>query len=235
MKKRWIILGITTTLLIISGICYSCSFQKKDTAILNTFELNESGKDSETTSNAKEEILSFADSEAGDSKESLMEEKILIYAHVCGAVVNPGVYEAELGARVVDFIELAGGLTTEAAADYINQAKSVEDGQRIYVLSELELESLTLEQRIEGEEVTKNNAEEATKNNAEEASSSLININTAGLEELMSLSGIGQAKANSIIAYREKNGKFQTIENLMDIPGIKERLFQQISHMIVAN
>ncbi|MFT4142814.1 MAG: helix-hairpin-helix domain-containing protein, partial [Mobilitalea sp.] len=125
------------------------------------------------------------------------------------------------------FINLAGGLTKEAAADYINQAKSVEDGQRIYVMNKAELESLTLEQRIEGEEVTTSSTEETA--------TSLININTASFEELMSLSGIGQAKANSIIAYREKNGKFKTIENLMDIPGIKEGLFQQISHMIVAN
>ncbi len=230
MKKRWIVVGLTVTLLIISGICYSCAFQKQDTAVLNTLELKENGKVTETTSSENikdEDILPFIDSEAGDIKESLIEEKVSIYAHVCGAVVNPGVYEAEQGARVVDFIQLAGGLTKEAAADYINQAKSVEDGQRIYVMKESELENLTLEQRIEGEEVTRNNTKET--------SSVLININTASLEELMSLSGIGQAKANSIVAYREKNGKFQTIENLMDIPGIKEGLFQQISHMIVAN
>jgi competence protein ComEA len=230
MKKRWIVVGLTVTLLIISGICYSCAFQKQDTAVLNTLELKENGKVTETTSSENikdEDILPFIDSEAGDIKASLIEEKVSIYAHVCGAVVNPGVYEAEQGARVVDFIQLAGGLTKEAAADYINQAKSVEDGQRIYVMKESELENLTLEQRIEGEEVTRNNTKET--------SSVLININTASLEELMSLSGIGQAKANSIVAYREKNGKFQTIENLMDIPGIKEGLFQQISHMIVAN
>ncbi|MDF2842212.1 MAG: hypothetical protein K0R00_638 [Herbinix sp.] len=230
MKKRWIVVGLTVTLLIISGICYSCAFQKQDTAVLNTLELKENGKVTETTSSENikdEDILPFIDSEAGDIKASLIEEKVSIYAHVCGAVVNPGVYEAEQGARVVDFIQLAGGLTKEAAADYINQAKSVEDGQRIYVMKESELENLTLEQRIEGEEVTRNNTKET--------SSVLININTASVEELMSLSGIGQAKANSIVAYREKNGKFQTIENLMDIPGIKEGLFQQISHMIVAN
>ncbi len=230
MKKRWIVVGLTVTLLIISGICYSCAFQKQDTAVLNTLELKENGKVTETTSSENikdEDILPFIDSEVGDIKASLIEEKVSIYAHVCGAVVNPGVYEAEQGARVVDFIQLAGGLTKEAAADYINQAKSVEDGQRIYVMKESELENLTLEQRIEGEEVTRNNTKET--------SSVLININTASVEELMSLSGIGQAKANSIVAYREKNGKFQTIENLMDIPGIKEGLFQQISHMIVAN
>lgn len=230
MKKRWIVLGLTVTLLIVSGICYSCAFQRQDAAVLNTLELKENWKSIETTSNEKvkgEDILPFADSEVGNIKGSLIEEKVSIYAHVCGAVVNPGVYEAEQGARVVDFIQLAGGLTKEAAADYINQAKSVEDGQRIYVMNVSELENLTLEQRIEGEEVTSSNTKET--------SSVLININTASLEELMSLSGIGQAKANSIVAYREKNGKFQTIESLMDIPGIKEGLFQQISHMIVAN
>ncbi len=230
MKKRWIVLGLTVTFLIISGICYSCAFQKQDTSVLNTLELEENGKLIEKTPNEKvkeQDILPSINSEVGDIEESLIEEKVSIYAHVCGAVVNPGVYEAEPGARVVDFIRLAGGLTKEAAADYINQAKSVEDGQRIYVMNISELENLTLEQRIEGEEVTRNNTKET--------SSVLININTASLEELMSLSGIGQAKANSIVAYREKNGKFQTIENLMDIPGIKEGLFQQISHMIVAN
>lgn len=230
MKKRWIVLGLSVTLLLISGICYSCTFQTKDSAVLDTLDLNEDGKETEVTSITniqKGEVLINKDSNVESIKETVIEEIDLIYAHVCGAVVNPGVYEAETGARVVDFINLAGGLTKEAAADYINQAKSVEDGQRIYVMSESELESLTMEQRIEGEEITSTNTKETT--------SSLININTASLEELMSLSGIGQAKANSIIAYREKNGKFQTIENLMDIPGIKQGLFQQISHMIVAN
>ncbi|MFT4145519.1 MAG: SLBB domain-containing protein, partial [Mobilitalea sp.] len=127
MKKRWIVLGLSVTFLLISGICYSCAFQKKDTAVLSTLELKDGGTDTEAAQNANVEnknMLSPTVSKEENKEASQNKDKVFLYAHVCGAVVNPGVYKAEFGARVVDFINLAGGLTKEAAADYINQAKS---------------------------------------------------------------------------------------------------------------
>lgn len=136
-----------------------------------------------------------------------------VYVYVCGAVNAPGVYELKEGARVFEAIQLAGGLTEAAAADAVNQARIVTDGEQIRVPTVEEAQSRGA--GVAGE-VT-----EGTENNK-------ININTAGKEELMTLTGIGEAKAESIMDYREKNGSFTSIEELMQIEGIKEGVFNKI-------
>ena len=140
------------------------------------------------------------------------------YIHLCGAVRKPAVYRVGAGARLVDVIALAEGLTEAAAGDYINQAMLVADGQRIYIPTKDELKGLSPEEFIVGEVAIK---EEETKQR-------LVNINRAGAGELMELPGIGEAKAESIIAYRNANGAFTALEELMQVPGIKEGLFGQI-------
>ena len=136
-----------------------------------------------------------------------------VYVYVCGAVNAPGVYELKEGARVFEAIQLAGGLTEAAAADAVNQARIVTDGEQIRVPTVEEAQSRGA--GVAGE-VT-----EGTENNK-------ININTAGKEELMTLTGIGEAKAESIMDYREKNGSFKSVEELMQIEGIKEGVFNKI-------
>lgn len=136
-----------------------------------------------------------------------------VYVYVCGAVNAPGVYELKEGARVFEAIQLAGGLTEAAAADAVNQARIVTDGEQIRVPTVEEAQNQGA--GVAGE-VT-----EGTENNK-------ININTAGKEELMTLTGIGEAKAESIMDYREKNGSFTSIEELMQIEGIKEGVFNKI-------
>lgn len=136
-----------------------------------------------------------------------------VYVYVCGAVNAPGVYELKEGARVFEAIQLAGGLTEAAAADAVNQARIVTDGEQIRVPTVEEAQNQGA--GVAGE-VT-----EGTENNK-------ININTAGKEELMMLTGIGEAKAESIMDYREKNGSFTSIEELMQIEGIKEGVFNKI-------
>lgn len=136
-----------------------------------------------------------------------------VYVYVCGAVNAPGVYELKEGARVFEAIQLAGGLTEAAAADAVNQARVVTDGEQIRVPTVEEAQNQGA--GVAGE-VT-----EGTENNK-------ININTAGKEELMMLTGIGEAKAESIMDYREKNGSFTSIEELMQIEGIKEGVFNKI-------
>lgn len=136
-----------------------------------------------------------------------------VYVYVCGAVNAPGVYELKEGARVFEAIQLAGGLTEAAAADAVNQARIVTDGEQIRVPTVEEAQNQGA--GVAGE-VT-----EGTENNK-------ININTAGKEELMTLTGIGEAKAESIMDYREKNGSFKSVEELMQIEGIKEGVFNKI-------
>ena len=137
-----------------------------------------------------------------------------IYVYVCGAVANPGVYKTEEDARVYQVIQMAGGILPEGAKDYVNQAAAVMDGEQLYVpfQSEVETSGTNLETQQEGE--------------------SGVNINTAGLEELMTLPGIGESKAQAIIQYREEHGAFQNIEELTNISGIKSGVYEKIKELV---
>lgn len=141
--------------------------------------------------------------------------------YVCGAVLCPGVYELSEDARVIAAIEAAGGFSAEAAADYLNLARVVLDGEKIEVPT---LEEVSL--GLVG--VSKDNV--AGSSPSEEVLS--ININTATKEELMELPGIGESRALSIIAYREENGEFGSIEEIMLVSGIKEGAFAKLKAYI---
>lgn len=137
----------------------------------------------------------------------------MIYVQVSGAVVSPGVYELPAGSRVFEAIDQADGLTAEADAGQMNQAEILSDGQMIYV-------------RKQGEEVLETPVQQED---------GKVSLNTATEEQLMTLPGIGQAKAESIIAWREENGGFTRIEDLMKIEGIKEGVFSKIKDSIKVN
>ncbi len=135
-----------------------------------------------------------------------------VFVYVCGEVEKPGVYELQEGDRVVDAVEAAGGMTGEASDTWLNLAELISDGQKIEVPS-----------REQAEELAKVREEEE---------SGLVNLNTASEEELMTLTGIGEAKAREILNYREEHGGFQKPEELMEIPGIKEGVFLKIKDQI---
>ena len=155
--------------------------------------------------------------EDGSSSTQGTAEQKKAFVYVCGAVNDPGVYEVESDSRVFEAIALAGGVTAEAVPELIDQARVVTDGERIYVPNREEAENGGTEGL--GTEVTGiSDGNEKGK----------ININTAGKDELMELTGIGEAKAESILRYREEHGGFQSIEELMQIEGIKEGVFNKI-------
>lgn len=149
------------------------------------------------------------------------EVKDTAYVYVCGAVNAPGVYELASGARVYEAIALAGGVQEGAAAEALNQASVITDGERIYIPTQEELEKGIVDGQTP--EVTGTDNKDEGK----------ININTASKEELKSLPGIGDAKADSIISYRDANGGFQVIEDMMKIEGIKEGVFNKIKDKII--
>lgn len=144
-------------------------------------------------------------------------EKVVVY--VCGAVVSPGVYELESTDIKEKALEMAGGFTEGAAINYVNLAEPVEAGEKIYFPYESELEAGVFLEDV----------------NILEEEFDKININTATKDELMTLSGIGESKAEDIITYREEHGGFKNIEEIMNINGIKEGVYNKIKDSIVVN
>ena len=159
-------------------------------------------------------VSSMEETPASDSLKAPEEPSRICYVHICGEVVSPGVYELEEGSRVFQAVAEAGGFTENAAADTLNMAEQVKDGMKIQVPDQEEAKRL-LDQ-----------ATSALENIPE--GSHKVNLNTAGKEELMTLRGVGEAKADDIIRYRESHGGFQKIEDIMKISGIKEAAFQKI-------
>jgi competence protein ComEA len=171
---------------------------------------------------------------ADDSRKELeLEEQVNhspVFVHVCGAVKQPGVYELTGNKRVFEAVELAGGLSEDAAVSYINLARVVEDGERLYVPSQEEIDRLKdggLDINLFLEEA------QNTGSNSTSESSGKVNINLAGLDELMTLSGIGPSKARSIMDYREQQGGFNTIEELMNVSGIGVSTFEKIRDFVI--
>ena len=143
------------------------------------------------------------------TNEVVKEEKIKI--HILGEVNSPGIIELNAGSRVSDAIEIAGGATEQADISKINLAYILSDGEKIYIPN-----------------INEKNVEE-TEFNTE---ISKININTASLEKLQSLNGVGKSTAQKIIDYRNKNGKFAKIEDIMNVSGIGESKFESIKDNI---
>ena len=140
-----------------------------------------------------------------------------IKVDVTGAVASPGVVELEPDARVIDAIEAAGGQTAEADISSINRAAKLIDGEKVHV------------PRI-GE--TPSDAAAVGGGEAEPASGGLVNINTAGLEELDELPGVGPSTAQAIIDEREQGGPFTSIEDIMRVSGIGEKKFEKLKTSI---
>ena len=144
-------------------------------------------------------------------------QETVIFVDIKGAVKNPGVYQMKVGDRVKDALDAAGGLTEEADSQKVNLAKRLED-QMVIVVPKVGEEA----EEIPAGETRK----EATKDGK-------VNINTATVEELKTLKGVGEKKAEAIIEYRKKNGSFQTKEDLMKVRGIGKKLFESFQERIV--
>lgn len=170
-----------------------------------------------------EEAAPNTDGEAGSGDPTdgnARSSASMIYVQVAGAVHKPGVYELPEGSRVFQALELAGGVTADAQLKSLNQAAPVSDGEMIWVMT---VEEAAVQPVQEGEASGNGSAREDGK----------VNLNTATKEELMELPGIGAAKAASILAFRETNGGFTKIEDLMKIEGIKEGVFSKIKDYVI--
>ncbi|MBE0669510.1 MAG: ComEA family DNA-binding protein [Anaerolineales bacterium] len=156
--------------------------------------------------------------------------KVPVAVHVIGAVPRPGLYEFAEGARVQDAIDAAGGLLASANVDAVNLAALLTDGQQLNI--PYKDGEAPAEAPAEPELPSSSNSEDENSSNS--ANTDLININTASLEELDSLPGIGPTIAQRIIDYRTENGPFTTIDEIMDVPGVGPSTFDEIKDLITA-
>lgn len=185
-------------------------------------------------------------------KEKQKNSNKTIFVDVKGAVNKPGVYELETGKRVMDAINLAGGITKDANTININLSKKVTDEMYIIVYTAKEIYNY---KKSNGDTnnivcasnecdcpdsnndacIKKENSKSNT-NNVKDKTDKKINgkvsINTASKEELMTLSGIGEAKANKIIEYRQTNGNFNSLEDIKNVSGIGDALYNKIKDNI---
>lgn len=193
----------------LAAIAFAGCGGKKETIILE--------EDSTTALTAQN-----AEDQAAEPLPAQKETTVVLYVHVCGAVEREGVYALGEEARIADAVVSAGGAKEDADTAAINLAERVSDGMKVYVPFAHETEGLAKGSYAAG----------ATGSFAD-AGSGKININTATAEELKRLNGIGERYAALIIAYREANGAFSSIEDIKKVHGIGEKTFAKIQDMII--
>lgn len=215
---------IILILIVISGFLYSCGRENEDSEIFIEEVSGDSsgqgadgnGFEGNVSSDGIDESFETNANGLGNSSGNLEDTRKYICVHITGYVANPGVYHIAEGARIYEVVQLAGGFLPEADESYLNLASVVFDGQKLQVLSKEEAAT----------------AKPFVSQTESETGAKLININAASKEELMQLPGIGESRALSIIAYREKNGAFNDIKDIMNISGIKEAAFEKIKDYI---
>lgn len=211
MQHNKIIVYVAAALCVILsvGMFFIFSGEKKSSkAISYNSETSDFGQNTDASYDA-----------GGDTEDDILstnEEQNKICVFVCGAVANPGVYYVTPGSRIHESVELAGGLLPDANKDYVNQAETVSDGQQVYI-------------PYEGETVPVKTGDST------DGDSGPVNINTADIEKLMTLPGIGASRAEDIIAYREEHGGFSSCEDIMNVSGIKEAAYSRIKDKICVN
>ena len=234
------ILGVLLIIIFISGLSLKCYLKS-----------NEKNIKKEKTTNIK------LTSEIKESEE----KKEKVFVDIKGAIKKPGVYEMDNDKKIIDVVTEAGGLTNEADTTYINLAKKITNEMVILIYTKDQIKESKKKETfsIINEEtcicpVIKNDAciTETTKSNKTTTSqsksstnskpnsndntstntSTKVNINTASLEELQTLAGIGESKAKSIMAYREENGNYNSPEEILNVSGIGESIYEKIKDNI---
>ena len=217
--------------ILFTGIfCIISACSSKETALLKEDELvwesgdaadGQNAANGETAAGGQNVVngQNAADGETagGQTAAEGQAEQSGLFIHICGEVTEPGVYELPAGSRIYEAVEMAGGFTPEASESYVNLAQPLRDGDKIEIPAE-------------GEEppVPAGQGEAA----AESMADDLVDINTASRQELCTIPGVGESRADSIISYREQNGGFSRIEDIMKVEGIKEGMFAKMKDKI---
>ena len=178
-------------------------------------------------------------------KEEIVEDRFF-YIDIKGQVNNPGVYKLKENSRIIDVINEAGGLTDNADTSIINLSKKIKDEMFIIIYSKEEIEKYKqdtistkkINEKLNKEILVIDENNDANINDSNEKQqeknkdNAIININTANKEEFLLLNGIGEGKADAIISYRDENGYFNSIDEIKNVSGIGEALFEKIKDNI---
>ena len=176
-------------------------------------------KDEDLNNDVEDIIKNLEEDDEEEDDEIHDNQTIMI--HISGQIHSPGIVELASGSRLIDAVNLAGGLKKDADLDKINLAKKLSDEEKIYI------------PKI-GEEDTPIEISNQTTNSSNGDAQSKININTCTKEELMTLPGIGEVLAGRILDYREQN-LFKTIDDIKNVSGIGEKKFESIKQFIMAD
>ena len=185
-------------------------------ATTNDFQITK-GEQAQGSAHALEVSLSASGSSSSAASAT-------IFIHVAGAVTNPGLCELESGARMADAIQAAGGFTDDAIPESVNLARTLTDGEQVFVSSQQEGDQPSSEPRL----TSPGNSQ----GSAVSAGLGLVNINKADVVELTSLPGVGEATAQKIVADRDANGTFKAIEDLKRVSGIGDKKYESLKDLI---
>ena len=214
-KKITGLVIITIIIFIVSIFLYKqkSSNAFKEEYMTEIFE-EESNDNMEYTETLEEDTTTI-------NEDSIDRNKIIV--EIKGEVAKPDVYQLEEGSIIKDLIDMAGGVTEEADLSRINRAEELLNHELI-IIGNINDETES--------SVVQNNSTYSSNGNNSDKGSTLININTADLEQLKGITGIGNIKAQSIIDYREANGGFKSLEELKNVDGIGDKTFEKIKEQI---
>ena len=200
--------------------------------------------------NEQESNSEIAIVEKNEEKESVTVDFLSnVRVDVKGAVKKSGVYELDSNSRVIDAINLAGGLKSNASTKYLNLSKKITDEMVIYVYTNNQVKSMGIKEEVKeeckcptidtsicaGSNIIVSDKDDSTiieGNTTNQENSNKVSLNKASKDELMTLSGVGESKALAIIEYRDKNGCFKVLEDIMNVSGIGEALYNKIKDYI---
>lgn len=228
--------------------------------IIIVFDIKIPKKDSKEVDESNDVALVSETNKIDETKNDEEEEKeedSKFYVDIKGAVKKPGVYEVDKTMIINDVIKLAGGLKSNASTKYLNLSKKVSNEMVINIFTNTEVKKLNITESEEckassedisscatacvvesgasstenGEQESNNTSSESSKTETNQVSGK-VNINVASLEELMTISGIGESKAKAILEYRNTKGKFNSIEDIKNVSGIGDALYAKIKDSI---
>ncbi|MBF7075771.1 helix-hairpin-helix domain-containing protein [Streptococcus sp. HF-100] len=225
MKEYKILIGLSLIGLIIAGffLMTSKSARQSNVGDIAQEATNAKLERKETSTETKKN----SQKEKAEPQTSSSEESEFLTVDVKGAVKNPGIYQLKKTSRINDAIQKAGGLTTDADSKSVNLAQKLTDEAVVYVATMGE----------NAASVSSNTGQSSTSGTSEVASQkgNKVNLNTADLSELQTISGIGQKRAQDILDYREANGKFNSVDDLKNVSGVGAKTLEKLKEYVTVD